>query len=203
MERSLLTCTEGAVTPQPSTNAGATNAGTRATRKPMWPANRGLSRVRSGRQPARRLRAVQGDDVTVAVRIHAKITGQRRDALGDHALDLQLPAGPVTLAELVTSVVRAEAATFDRRAEERTLIRVLTPQALAAELATGRVLSGGADPSTPLNVDEAVDTALLAYTDGLFKVFVNDIEIEALDITIDLTGTPTVLFLRLVPLAGG
>lgn len=141
--------------------------------------------------------------MTVAVRVHAKITGQRRDALGDHHLDLKLPAGPVTLTELLTAVVHAEAAGYARRAEERTLIRVLTPQALAAELQTGRVLSGAADPVAAVNVDEAVDTALLAYTDGLFKVFVDDIEIENLDTAVDLTGTPTVLFLRLVPLAGG
>jgi hypothetical protein len=141
--------------------------------------------------------------VTVAVRVQAKVTGQRRNALGDHSLYLQLPAGPVVLRDFLSAVVRAEAAGYERRAEERTLLRVLTPQALAAELETGRVLSGGTDPTAPIDLDEAVETALLAYTDGLFKVFVDDVEIESIDGTVNLTGTPTVLFLRLVPLAGG
>lgn len=141
--------------------------------------------------------------MTVAVRVQVKITGQRRNPVGDHGLDLQLPAGPVVLSDFLTAVVHAEVADHERRAEERTLLRVLTPQALHAELETGRVLSGGADPSGPVDVDAAVETALLAFADGLFKVFVDDVEIADVDELVNLQGTPTVLFLRLVPLAGG
>jgi hypothetical protein len=141
--------------------------------------------------------------VTVAVRVQAKVTGQRRNAVGDHTLDLHLPSGPVALSEFLVAVVRAEIANYEQRAEERTLLRVLTPESLARELMTGRVLAGGADAVAPVNVDEAVESALLAYADGLFKVFVDDVEAVSLDDVVNLQGTPTVLFLRLVPLAGG
>ena len=53
-----------------------------------------------------------------------------------------------------------------------------------------------------VHLTDLVD-AILAPADGLFKVFVDDVEIAAVDQLVNLHGTPTVLFLRLVPLAGG
>ncbi len=45
-----------------------------------------------------------------------------------------------------------------------------------------------------------MEAALLAFDDGMFKVFVGDREIQGL---VEVTDGAAVLFLRLVPLAGG
>jgi hypothetical protein len=49
-------------------------------------------------------------------------------------------------------------------------------------------------------VTSAVETALLAFDDGIFKVFVGDREVDG---PVELPDGAAVLFLRLVPLAGG
>ena len=141
--------------------------------------------------------------VPIAVTVQAKVTGQRRSAVGQHEVALELPPGPTSTRVFLEAVVRAEVRSFEQRAEERTFLRVLTDRSLADGLAEGRVLPGGAEPSGPVDAEAAVVEALLAFEDGFFKVFVGEAELERLDETITLAAAAEVLFLRLVPLAGG
>ena len=80
---------------------------------------------------------------------------------------------------------------------------MLTERSVEEGLSSGRVLSGGADAVAPVDADAAVAEALLAFEDGFFKVFVGDDELTSLGDTVELTSDVEVLFLRLVPLAGG
>jgi hypothetical protein len=136
--------------------------------------------------------------VTVAVRVRAKVTGHRRGGARD--LALALPPGPVTARQIIEAAVAAEVAASAERAEQASLVRVLTDQALRDDLAGGAVRMGDASPPGPPDVAVAVETALLAFDDGIFKVFVGDTEAEG---PVALADGADVLFLRLVPLAGG
>jgi len=153
--------------------------------------------------------------VTVAVRVSATVTGHRRMGVREHDLVLALPPGQVTARQVIEASVTAEVAAFQARAEEASLVRVLTREGLARELATGAVRTGGpqepalddtaaGDPA-PVAVDvaAAVDAALLAFADGLFKVFVADRELADDDAPVALADGAQLLFLRLMPLAGG
>jgi hypothetical protein len=156
--------------------------------------------------------------VTVAVRVSATVTGHRRMGVREHDLVLALPPGPVTARQVIEASVIAEVAAFHARAEEASLVRVLTREGLARELATGAVRTGGPqDPvlvgtaavetvsveTVPVDVGAAVDAALLAFADGLFKVFVADRELADDDAPVALADGAQLLFLRLMPLAGG
>jgi hypothetical protein len=170
----------------------------------------------------------QEDRVTVAVRVSATVTGQRRLKVHEHDLVLALPPGQVTARQLITAAVAAEVAAFQARAEEASLVQVLTREGLARALASGAVRTGGpqgtvvdvtvADATvvdvtvlddtvpgaaTPVDAGAAVDAALLAFADGLFKVFVADRELAADDTPVALADGAQLLFLRLMPLAGG
>jgi hypothetical protein len=57
--------------------------------------------------------------------------------------------------------------------------------------------------TVPVDTGAAVDAALLAFADGLFKVFVADRELADDDAPVALTDGAQLLFLRLMPLAGG
>ena len=148
--------------------------------------------------------------MTVAVRVSATVTGHRRMGVREHDLVLALPPGQVTARQVIEASVTAEVAAFQARAEEASLVRVLTREGLARELAMGAVRTGGpqeedaGDPA-PVAVDvaAAVDAALLAFADGLFKVFVVDRELADDDAPVALTDGARLLFLRLMPLAGG
>ncbi|MFT3894152.1 MAG: hypothetical protein QM730_21180 [Anaerolineales bacterium] len=70
------------------------------------------------------------------------------------------------------------------------------------------VLGGKVDPRErdlrqQVNVDEAIGVALQAFEDGLYFVFVDDIQQTQLDSEVFLKTNSKVLFLRLTALAGG
>lgn len=143
--------------------------------------------------------------VPLAVSVHAKVTGRRR-AAAEHPLLLDLPGGPIPAAQLLEAVVRAEVAAYESRAQERTFLRVLTEQSLRTELAAGAVRLGGDEavaPMTGTDVQTAVAEVLLAFGDGLFKLFLDEQEVETGDTMVTVRDGSEALFLRLVPLAGG
>ena len=146
--------------------------------------------------------------MTVAVRVSATVTGHRRRGIREHELVLDLPQGQVTARQLIEAAVTAEVAAFQARADEASLVRVLTEKALLADLERGAVRAGGAheaqaQEAASVDVADAVDAALLAFGDGLFKVFVGDRELTDDAVAVSVADGAALLFLRLVPLAGG
>jgi hypothetical protein len=154
--------------------------------------------------------------VTVAVRVSATVTGHRRMGVREHELVLALPPGQVTARQVIEASVTAEVAAYQARAEEAGLVRVLTREGLARDLVTGVVRTGGPQDTVdtaaedtvpidtvPVDTGAAVDAALLAFADGLFKIFVADRELADDDAPVALTDGAQLLFLRLMPLAGG
>jgi hypothetical protein len=145
--------------------------------------------------------------MTVAVRVSATVTGHRRRGVREHELVLELPAGPISARRLIEAAVTAEVAAHQARAEEASLVRVLTEKSLLDDLARGVVRVGGPQEEglgapAPVQVSTAVETALLAFQDGIFKVFVGDDELTD-DADVEVADGAALLFLRLVPLAGG
>jgi len=148
--------------------------------------------------------------MAVAVRVRVTVTGHRRRGEQERDLALALPPGPVTARQIVAAAVTAEAAAYQARAGEASLVRVLTDRALRADLDQGAVRMsdgrmsdgrmGDRASAEPVDVTAAVETALLAFDDGIFRVFVGDREVEG---PVELPDGAAVLFLRLVPLAGG
>ena len=140
--------------------------------------------------------------MTVAVRVRATVTGHRRHGVREHELALALPAGPVTARQIIEAAVAAEVVAYEARTAEAALVRVLTEKSLLTDLGRGAVRMGQDVPPGPVDLAAAVEAALLAFDDGIFKIFVGDYEVEG-TVPVGLTDGAAVLFLRLVPLAGG
>lgn len=138
----------------------------------------------------------------VSMRIEAKVAGGRR-ALFEPA-EMEWPESrALTLRELLTAVVAEEVADFRDRQAAKRLVRVLTEQQLAEGIVRGKVDSGGSDLDQEVDDDAAVATALEAFEDGFYFVFVDDEQVTELDATVTINPSSTLLFVRLVPLAGG
>jgi hypothetical protein len=131
------------------------------------------------------------------------VVGRRRAGVEDHEVIIDLPGDDIVLRDLIAAVVAAEINAFERRAEFRTFVRVLTEQSLADGLDSGAVRSGGAEPTAPVDVAAATAAATLAFEDGLYQTYVNDDQIEALDDPVRIDAETRLLFVRLVALAGG
>jgi len=137
--------------------------------------------------------------------ISARAMGKRKPLVPDW----QIPWPPeeeggeaLTLRELITRIVHNEVQAFEKRQEERKLVRILTERDIEAGLEKGRVDSGGRDLHKKVDHDEAVGTALQAFEDGLYLVFLDEEEQRDLDKQVFLRPDSKLTFVRLTMLAG-
>lgn len=110
--------------------------------------------------------------------------------------------GGLTLRELLTLIVRGEVEQFHRRQRERTLIQVLTSQQIEQQAAQGKIASGGQEYRQKVDVEEAVATALQGFEDGLYLVFIDEIEQRDLDAQVYVSDDSRLTFLPLTFLSG-
>lgn len=146
--------------------------------------------------------------------IQAQVLGQRHSALPDWEMTLAPDTGPdgtqdsaLTLRQVLALVVTHEVEAFAQRQEERRLARVLLPDEIARGAARGKVAMGGdvegRDAAQPVDVEEAVATALQAFEDGFYFVFLDGRQLQRLDDVVALREGGHLRFVRLMPLAGG
>lgn len=141
--------------------------------------------------------------MATAVRVTARVPGSRRAGLAEHEVSVGVPVGPVSVRALIEAVVRAEVTAFQARAEENEFVRVLTEASLAEAVERGAVRTGGGRPAPAVDPDQAVATALTAFCDGLYYLLIDEEQVSALDGVVQVGPDTRLLFLRLVPLAGG
>jgi hypothetical protein len=133
--------------------------------------------------------------------ISGKVLGKSQNLFTTWQMDL--PAQSSTLEELLERIVRSEIQAFQARQADRLLTKVLGLVDIEAGVAVGKVSSGGSELDQVVDVQGAVETALQAFKDGFYLVFIDDDQQEDLQATVALTSSSELLFLRLTPLVGG
>ena len=147
----------------------------------------------------------------IVLKVEGKVFGQKRPLFTDFSVSLPPEivsgGGRITLRALITCVVEAEVQAFEERQEQRRLVQILSRADIERGLMRGKIDMGGRAPSDTekqrVDVDTSVATALLAFEDGLYYVFVEDVQQTELDQEIYLQPETHMTFLRLVALAGG
>lgn len=112
-------------------------------------------------------------------------------------------ANPIMLRDLIAFIVRSEVEAFRERQELYRLTRVLSTDDIARGVEHGKVDTAKRDLKQNVDVMEAIETALQAFEDGAYFVFVDEQQIERLDTLVRIHPETQVLFMRLVALAGG
>ncbi len=139
--------------------------------------------------------------------IESKVLGQRKRPYEPWELDsleqAKLEGKEIVLRDFLKQMVLQEVEAFHMRQEERKLCRLLTKEDIEKGKAIGKIDSAAKDFIQEVDPIEAVEAALLAFADGFYYVFVDDVQIEKLEDVFRLEPQSHVLFLRLVPLAGG
>lgn len=138
--------------------------------------------------------------------ISAQAIGRRKPICDDFSVPPPAAVATgtgVTLRDLIGHVVRSEVEAFKTRQAERRLVKALTARQVDEGLAAGKVTAGGSDLDQKVDPDEAVATALEAFSDGLFLVVLDGDEVKALDAVVPLTADSKLTFVRLTMLAGG
>jgi len=139
--------------------------------------------------------------------VEGRVIGRRRPLFTDWAVPLPPGEnggdGSVTLRDLIIAVVRAEVSDFRTRQAEARLQKILSSAEIKQGLAQGKVTMGDQDLAQFVDVDSAIDVAILGFIDGLYYVFLDEIQQENLDAPVYLKPDSRLMFLRLVALVGG
>lgn len=134
------------------------------------------------------------------VYINLKSAGKRRSALIQ--TPYTLPDGISSLLQLIETIVRQEVETYNNRGLENMLIPFLAEDEIAAQSATGKVGFGRLYSDKKADPDKAVQTALIGFDDGLFRVLVGENEADDLNAPLKIREGETLTFIRLTFLAG-
>ncbi|WP_244563050.1 hypothetical protein [Paenibacillus uliginis] len=132
--------------------------------------------------------------------VMVKKPGKRKELMTQ---ELRLNKVPYTLREMITGIVHHSVNAFKDKQAEQSLIPYLTEMDIAARASSGKVGFGTIHDDRQPDEHQAVESALLAFTDGLYRVFVNEEEIEQLDTPLVLTDGDKIVFMRFTMLAGG
>ncbi len=114
--------------------------------------------------------------------------------------EYELDRAPGSLKELIEALVRSNVCEYNERVKKGDSPEPLGEDEISRRALTGRIAFGINYSGTFADEEKAVRTAISAYEDGLFRVFMGDNELTALSDTVSLSETFT--FIRLTMLTG-
>jgi len=145
--------------------------------------------------------------LSITLIVEGKVVGQKRPIFTDWHVELppvdENNGDRLKLRDLITSIVVREVDAFITRQEERKLARVMSRQEVEQGVQSGKVDVGERDPGQKINTPDAIATALQAFEDGLYFVFIDEVQETNLDSEVFLKANSKVIFLRLTALVGG
>lgn len=145
--------------------------------------------------------------MSVELNVEAKVVGQKRPLFTDWRIELPPldddRGDHLELRDLITAIVTQEVEAFKTRQEERKLARVMSRAQLEQGAVRGKIDPGEHNLRQHVKLEEAVGVALQAFEDGLYFVFVDEVQQTSLDGEVFLKTDSKVVFLRLTALAGG
>ena len=115
---------------------------------------------------------------------------------------LSVPDSVGTLRDLIAWIVQDRVAAFNRKTEEANWTKYLTDIDLERVAETGKVGFDAKYNDRVQDANKAVEAAILAFQDGIFRVFLDDEEIESLEDHLNLCGGNVLTFIRLTMLSG-
>jgi hypothetical protein len=145
--------------------------------------------------------------MSVNILVDGTAIGQKRPLFTDWHVELppvdERNGGRLKLRDLIRYIVDKEVDAFKNRQEERKLARIMSSQEIAQGVERGKVDPGERDLEQSVDNEEAVAIALKAFEDGLYFVFIDEVQQTNLDSEVFLKTNSKVVFLRLTALVGG
>ena len=135
------------------------------------------------------------------VYIQVKKLGKRMQTVG--SIPYELETCPATLRELIVCMVNQGVEGYNERLRSGEQNKALSETEIHDMSQVGKVAFGIPFGEREANPQKAVDAALLAFTDGLYRFYINEMEITELDTPVHLCEDDTIAIIRLVMLTGG
>ncbi|WP_152393264.1 hypothetical protein [Paenibacillus guangzhouensis] len=134
------------------------------------------------------------------VAITVKSIGKRKNALT--RLPVELPHLPQTLREFITALVEWNVRGLQERQQQLSIVPYLSEREVEERAEHGKVGFGAIYHEGIPDMSGAIATAILAFEDGLYRVFIGDSEVESLDEPLTLQEDDEIALIRFTMLAG-
>ena len=133
--------------------------------------------------------------------LKVKKIGKRIQTVGETPFVLE--SAPTTLRDLIFILVNYCVTDYNDGLRSRRLLMPLAVSQISDMETVGKIGFGIPFGEKEANVQNAVDVAFSAFSDGLYRFFINGEERTALDAPLQLQDGDTVAIIRLTMLAGG
>ncbi len=135
------------------------------------------------------------------LKIHLKQIGQRKQTV--EAIDFEYSPVPGVVRELIAQTAAACVKAYNERVRRGTSQATpVTGMQIADMASVGKIAFGINYGGREQDTGRAVDNALQSFEDGLYRVFLNEQELENLDENLDLHDGDSLTFIRLTMLTG-
>ena len=118
-----------------------------------------------------------------------------------HQEEVELMNKVFTTKDLITELVKINVEKFNKKIDDKDILSIMTNEHIA-EAARSWKVGDEIHGDKKANLDKALDTAYLAFEDGLYCIFINDEQSEKLDDSLNLKDGDVLTFIRLTMLAG-
>ncbi len=131
--------------------------------------------------------------------VKVKALGKRRPVL--EMQEIFVEEGIKNSNDLISDIVRKNVKIFNEKKTDKPIFSFLTDEKISDAAFSGKVGFGDKKNENLQNENSAVENALQCYEDGIFKLLINDNEIE-FNSEIVLNEEDILIFIRLTMLAG-
>ncbi|WP_103104520.1 hypothetical protein [Brevibacillus reuszeri] len=135
------------------------------------------------------------------IAVTVKSIGKRKNALS--RIPVELAQTPQTLRELIEVLVEWNIRGLVEKQQNISIVPYLTEGEVKERAENGKVGFDAVYNDTIPDVQKSLDTAIQAFEDGLYRVFISDEEAEALETPLLLKDEDEVVLIRFTMLAGG
>lgn len=137
----------------------------------------------------------------MVLKIHLKQIGRRKQTVVP--VDYEYSSVPHTVRELIAQTAAACVDAYNERVRRGTWqADPVTEEQIADMAGVGKIAFGINYGGREQDTGKAVDNALQSFEDGLYRVFLNDHELEKLDENLELRDGDSLTFIRLTMLTG-
>ena len=118
-----------------------------------------------------------------------------------HQEEIELTDKISTTKDLITELVKINVEKFNKKIDDKDILSIMTNEYIAEAARSGKI-GDEVHGDKKANLEKALDTAYLAFEDGLYCIFINDEQTEKLDDSLNLKDGDILTLIRLTMLAG-
>ena len=118
-----------------------------------------------------------------------------------HQEEVELINKISTIKDLITELVKINVEKFNKKIDDKDIFSIMTNEHIAEAARSGKI-GDEVHGDKKANLEKALNTAYLAFEDGLYCIFINDEQSEKLDDNLNLKDGDILTFIRLTMLAG-